>query len=80
MKEVVKQTRFYKTPVDAVKVLTSKETQDIMKRVTDFCVSHDIVTKSPTLAYGSADPKKPTMLLFNPAYVEKVKNRATQPR
>lgn len=80
MKEVVKQTKFYKTPADAVNVLTSKETQDIMKRVTDFCVSHDIVAKSPTLAYGSADPKKPTMLLFNPAYVEKVKNRATQPR
>jgi NitT/TauT family transport system substrate-binding protein len=73
MKEVVKQTKFYKTPEDAVNVLTSKETKDIMKKVTAFCVTHDIVPKEPVVDYGKGDAKKPAMLLFNPAYVEKVK-------
>ncbi len=72
MREVVKQTQFYATPGDGVRVLTSPETKDIMKRVADFCVAHDIVPKSPVIGYGSQNAKKAELRL-DPSYIEKVK-------
>ncbi|MBU1170658.1 MAG: hypothetical protein KKD44_13940 [Proteobacteria bacterium] len=74
MKEVVKQTQFYKQPDQGITVLTSQNTQDTMKKVVSFCVAHDIVSQPPTLSYGNAEPQKPVMLSFNPMFIEKVKN------
>lgn len=73
MKEVVKQTAFYKNPDQGIKVLTSNETKSIMDKVVAFCVSHEIVGQPPTLAYGKADPKNAAMLTFDSSYIEKVK-------
>lgn len=70
MREVVKQTRFYATPEEGVRVLTSQETQGIMKRVVQFCVTHDIVKQPPTVAYGKASGAGNVMLRFDPAYIE----------
>lgn len=73
MREVVKQTQFYADPEDGIRVLTSPETRDIMKRVVGFCVDHEIVPKSPVIGYGGRDEKKPAELRLDPSYIEKVK-------
>ena len=73
MREVVKQTQFYTTPEEGIRVLTSPETKNIMKRVAKFCVDHDIVPKSPVIGYGAKDAKTAAELRFDPSYIEKVK-------
>ncbi len=51
MKQVVKQTEFYKTPAEAKALLESPEFQTTMKTVTDFCVEHELVS-DPSIGYG----------------------------
>ncbi|MBN1900077.1 hypothetical protein JW926_01975 [Candidatus Sumerlaeota bacterium] len=53
MKTVVKQTKFFGTPEQGVEILEGdKMRKEIMPRVVDFCVSHDIVPKKPAIGYG----------------------------
>jgi NitT/TauT family transport system substrate-binding protein len=56
MKQVVQQTRFYKSPEEALKLLSSEEFRTkTMPAVADFCVEHKIVEKKPTVGFDSAD-------------------------
>jgi ABC-type nitrate/sulfonate/bicarbonate transport system substrate-binding protein len=56
MKQVVQQTRFYKSPEEALKLLSSEEFRTkTMPVVADFCVEHKIVEKKPTIGFDSAD-------------------------
>jgi NitT/TauT family transport system substrate-binding protein len=56
MKKVVQQTRFYQSPEEALKLLTSEEFRNkTMPTVVDFCVEHKIVEKKPTVGFDSAD-------------------------
>ena len=69
MKIVVEQTKFYKTPADAVSLFESSAFQnEIMPKVVDFCVSHDIVGAQPKVGYGDAAAQ----LNFDTTYVKKV--------
>jgi ABC-type nitrate/sulfonate/bicarbonate transport system substrate-binding protein len=72
MKKVVKQTRFYKNPAEAL-ALYSSETfrQETMPKVVDFCVSHDIVDAKPTVGFDDASAQ----LNFDTSYITKVRDR-----
>ncbi len=71
MKLVVQQTKFYKTP-DAGIALFEKESfqNEIMPKVVDFCVSHDIVADKPTISFTKGATAQ---LRFDTLYMSKLK-------
>ncbi|MCX8036162.1 MAG: hypothetical protein N3D11_03715 [Candidatus Sumerlaeia bacterium] len=70
MRKVVKQTRFYSTPEEGLKILTSPSTQEIMKKVSAFCVSHEIVPKAPTIGFGDKTAAPNAAFRLDPTYIE----------
>jgi hypothetical protein len=72
MRKVVRQTLFYKTPKDALKLFTSEELPEIMKLVTEFCVSHDITPEKPIIGYGAKEKFPDVNFRFDPSYIQKV--------
>jgi NitT/TauT family transport system substrate-binding protein len=72
MKKVVQQTKFYSTPKDGLAVLTGSDLPQIMKRVVDFCVTHEITPKAPKVAYGSKEQASDAALRFDPSYIKMV--------
>jgi NitT/TauT family transport system substrate-binding protein len=75
MKVVVKETRFYKTPEDGLKLLTGPEFAQTMERVVDFWESHKWIPKRPTYKIGSAAEGGSVQLLFDPSYIKMVQNK-----
>ena len=75
MKMVVVQTQFYKKPDEGKTVLSSGTTQKIMDKVVDFCVTHEILARPPVISYGKPAQGKRAMLVFDPAYIEKVNRK-----
>jgi len=77
MRKVVKQTKFYDTPEAGIRILTGKETKEIMKKVLDFCVGHQIAPSEPKVGYGDRSAAKHAHFRFDPtllkAYQEKGK-------
>ena len=73
MKKVVRQTRFYSTPDEALALLNGDELKATMKNVVGFCVSHEMVDEKPGIAYGGAPGK--AALRFDPSYIEAVAAR-----
>jgi NitT/TauT family transport system substrate-binding protein len=55
MKTVVKQTEFYATAVEAVALFEGEQLPAVMKTVTAFCESHEIVEKAPVVGFGSKE-------------------------
>jgi hypothetical protein len=54
MKTIVKQTRFYSDPNDAVRLFTSDAFQkETMKKVSDFCVKYGMTEKPAMLSFGT---------------------------
>ena len=74
MKKVVKQTQFYSTAPEGVKVLSDDKTKDIMKKVVKFCVDHEIVDRAPSVGYGSKEKAPGTDFRFDPSYIINQKN------
>jgi ABC-type nitrate/sulfonate/bicarbonate transport system substrate-binding protein len=72
MKKVVQQTKFYATPKDGLAVLTGSELPVIMKKVVDFCVSHEITASAPKVGYGAKADAKDAHLRFDPSYLKRV--------
>ncbi|MCZ6680802.1 MAG: hypothetical protein O7E52_26530 [Candidatus Poribacteria bacterium] len=71
MRKVMRQTRFYKTPEDGKELLVSDKLPEIMAKVVDFSLSHEIVDRKPTIAYGSKNQGPDANLRFDPTYIEK---------
>lgn len=74
MGTVVKQTKFYATPQDGIKLYTSQEFQDTMVKVVDFCVSHQITEKKPIVSYGKKTDAKVDLRIdqtYMQAYLQK---------
>jgi NitT/TauT family transport system substrate-binding protein len=70
MKTVVKQTKFFGNPDVGSGVLTGAKMQkEIMPRVVDFCVKHDIVPKKPAIAFGPKSSFPDADLLFDVGYI-----------
>jgi len=72
MRKVVQQTLFYKTPEDALKLFTGKKLPEIMTLVVEFCVSHDITPKKPTIGYGTKKKFPDVNFRFDPSYIKEV--------
>jgi NitT/TauT family transport system substrate-binding protein len=70
MKKVVEQTKFYSTPKQGLDVLTGTELPVIMKKVVDFCVSHQITEKAPELGYGTKQAAPKAAFRFDPSYIK----------
>lgn len=69
MKTVVTQTQFFATPDAGKAILTGEALPEIMNKVNEFCTSHDIVSRSPSVAFGadaSAD------FVFDARYIDRV--------
>lgn len=75
MRKVVRQTLFYKTPEDALKLFTGEKLPKTMELVVDFCVSHDITPEDPTIGYGDKAEFPKVNFRFDPSYIEKVKSK-----
>lgn len=69
MKKVVQQTKFYGTPKEGLAVLTGPELPGIMKKVSDFCVSHEITATAPKVGYGTKQQAPGVALRFDPSYI-----------
>jgi NitT/TauT family transport system substrate-binding protein len=67
MKTVVKQTKFFGTAAEGTAILTGSELPGVMAKVTEFCVSHEIVGSSPSIAFGAESSGD---LTFDPSYIE----------
>jgi NitT/TauT family transport system substrate-binding protein len=72
MKKVVQQTKFYKTPNEALKLFKGKELKDTMLKVVKFCKKYGIVNKEPSIEYGAF---KKAGLTFDPSYIEKISGK-----
>ncbi|KPJ86116.1 hypothetical protein AMJ57_00510 [Parcubacteria bacterium SG8_24] len=72
MRKVVQQTRFYSTPEQGIALFTGDSLVQTMRTVTQFCVSHDIVPKKPSVSYGAGGT---AALRFDPSYMQAVKKR-----
>ena len=70
MKKVVQQTKFYGTPKEGAAVLTGAELPKIMKKVVDFCVSHEITATAPKVGYGTKQEAPDAALRFDPSYLK----------
>jgi len=69
MKIVVRQTKFYKTPGDAIALYEGESFQgDTMPKVVQFCVEHEICASDPKVAFG--DPA--AQLNFDTTYLKRV--------
>jgi NitT/TauT family transport system substrate-binding protein len=74
MKKVVEQTRFYKTPEEALKLFEGKELPDTMKKnVLRLALGLKMIDKEPTLGYGDGDKAKDAQFRFDPSYIKQVK-------
>ena len=56
MKKIVEQTRFYKNADEALALLKGDKFQkETMPKVVEFCVSHGIVDKAPSVGFSQTD-------------------------
>lgn len=69
---VVKQTKFYSRPEEGLKLFTGQELKEIMKKVLEFCVSHEIVPKATTIGYRDTGTPCKANLCFDPTYIREV--------
>ncbi len=67
MKTVVQQTKFFSTAAEGTAILTGSELPGIMTKVTEFCVAHEIVDRSPSVAIGTGATGD---LVIDASYIE----------
>lgn len=69
MKKVLKQTKFYGTPEDGMKLFNKAEFQNkTMPTVVKFCVDHNMLDKEPNIGFG----KPNSQFNFDVQYMKKV--------
>lgn len=73
MREVLKATQFYKTPQDGLAVFNGQQLRKTMTTVVEFCVSHDVVDRKPTVGYGAKG--KRVRLRFDPSFMQQVQSK-----
>jgi NitT/TauT family transport system substrate-binding protein len=71
----LEQTKFYKTPDDALKLFTGKQLPRSMDIVLDNYTRRKILKESPKLGYGGADKAGDAQVRFDPTSVKMVKDR-----
>jgi ABC-type nitrate/sulfonate/bicarbonate transport system substrate-binding protein len=78
METVVKQTKFYSTPAEGIKILSSDETKAIMDKVVKFCVSHQVVPSTPKVGFGDKKAAPDTNFRFDPTYIKGYQEKANK--
>ena len=85
MQKVVQQTKFYKTPKMGLDLFTGGKSfpgdevkdqpkiQDIMKKVVEFCVSHEITPSDPGVGYGTKADAPKARLRLDPSFIKEIK-------
>ncbi|MBN1880270.1 hypothetical protein JW823_09195 [bacterium] len=76
MRKVVKQTRFYATPDEGIAILSGGKTEDIMKTVGGFCLTHEIVPEAPRIAFGSKADHPNAHFRLDSTYIRNFVNAA----
>ncbi len=72
MQQIVQETKFYKTPAEALGLFESETFQnETMPTVVDFCVSHGIVEKKSTVGFGD----EAAQLNFDASFIKKVQEK-----
>jgi ABC-type nitrate/sulfonate/bicarbonate transport system substrate-binding protein len=67
MKQVVEQTRFYKTPAEGLSLMKNDQFRQVtMPAVADFCVSQEMFTESPSIGFDSGEAQ----LEFDSSYLQ----------
>jgi NitT/TauT family transport system substrate-binding protein len=72
MKKALEQTRFYRTPDEALDLLTGERLAKVMKTVSAFGISHKMFPREPRIGYGAEGEAD---LRFDPSYIQAVKER-----
>lgn len=75
MKEVVKQTLFYKTPAEALELFEGDQFRSTMATVVQFCASHGVIDKQPQLSF-SPGAATGAQLTFATKYIKHVGEKA----
>ncbi len=71
MKQVVQQTKFYKTPDEALKLLEGEKfRKETMPAVSKFCLEHKIVEKEPSIGFDSPSAE----LNFDLSYLKAIRD------
>jgi NitT/TauT family transport system substrate-binding protein len=73
MKTIVDQTRFYKTPDEALALYGSEELKTVMGTVVEFELSHGMLKDKPEIGYGKKDAAPTAAFRFDSSYIEAVK-------
>lgn len=77
MKKVVEQTRFYKNADEALALLKGDKFQkETTPKVVEFCVSHGMVEKAPSVGFGQADAQ----FNIDPSFLEAIKAGTAKPQ
>ncbi len=69
MRKVVKQTKFYSTPEEALQLLEGEQLKATMKKVVAYCVKREIVEQAPMVTFGTQQQGN---LLFDSSYIKNV--------
>ena len=72
MKVIIQQTKFFGDSNQGKQLLTGNELPEIMKKVVNFCINHEIVNREPSLSYGNQGQAD---LRFDASYIEKVQSK-----
>ena len=84
MIKVVSQTKFYNTPDAGLELFggggffTDQKFTETMKMVVEFCETHEIVPEEPTVFFGPAEQAGDAQLIFDPSYMQTVKEKMAQ--
>ncbi|MBU0469154.1 MAG: ABC transporter substrate-binding protein [Candidatus Omnitrophica bacterium] len=66
MKKVVEQTKFYRTPDEALSLFEGEELKSTMEKVVSYCIKRQIIEKDPSIDYANGDAD----LTFDSSYIK----------
>ena len=72
MRKVVQQTKFYSTPDEGLGLLTGAELPETMKKVSAFCLDHEIVPEEPEVGYGTMEQAPSAAFRLDPSFIKEV--------
>ncbi len=85
MRKVVEQTKFYRTPQMALdlfsggrsfpgdEVKDQPKIDEIMRKVVEFCIKHEIAPKDPGVGYGAKADAPKAGLRLDPSFIKELK-------
>lgn len=75
MKTVVQQTRFYKSPGEALALFTGGDLPGVMDKVVAFEEGHGMLNSKPDIGYGPKAAAPGAHFRFDPSYIQKVRGQ-----